>query len=340
MKPSGTSNQQGLSSGTSGRPVHGRPALSTSENERQAAEETQRALKPAENLLRQRFETSLAPLFERLTGHRLQMLGHEPAGNASRARVRVLCPSVRSRLLRRGTLPTICNGCALSRSPSDAAPLEPARPLKGRCGALSFAAEVRVGSAVLATLVFQVRPHQTSRLTPEAASSPALAQDLLRLIRHDLQETAWHWRLSHDPVEAAKPLPAPCPPHPPETECDHSDRPQLPRPDLPPTVGRALDFLDQNFSHPITLKALAAELHRNSSYLSDLFSRTIGYSFRQRLKHLRLTKAQELLADGHLSVRDIAQAVGFTEPHEFRWAFRRWTGMSATEWRNQRRLDT
>lgn len=51
-----------------------------------------------------------------------------------------------------------------------------------------------------------------------------------------------------------------------------------------------------------------------------------GVSFQSLLDDLRKNRALELLANPQLSVGQIAFAVGFTDTHNFRRAFRRWTG--------------
>ncbi|WP_244600733.1 AraC family transcriptional regulator [Agrobacterium sp. LAD9] len=51
-----------------------------------------------------------------------------------------------------------------------------------------------------------------------------------------------------------------------------------------------------------------------------------GTSFQSVLDGLRKNRALELLANPKVSVEQIAFAVGFTDPHNFRRAFRRWTG--------------
>lgn len=51
-----------------------------------------------------------------------------------------------------------------------------------------------------------------------------------------------------------------------------------------------------------------------------------GVSFQALLDGLRKGRALELLANPTMSVEQIAHAVGFTDPHNFRRAFRRWTG--------------
>lgn len=51
-----------------------------------------------------------------------------------------------------------------------------------------------------------------------------------------------------------------------------------------------------------------------------------GVSFQLLLDGIRKARALELLANPAMSVEQIAYAVGFTDPHNFRRAFRRWTG--------------
>jgi len=51
-----------------------------------------------------------------------------------------------------------------------------------------------------------------------------------------------------------------------------------------------------------------------------------GVSFQELLDGIRKARALELLANPAMSVEQIAYAVGFTDPRNFRRAFRRWTG--------------
>ncbi len=51
-----------------------------------------------------------------------------------------------------------------------------------------------------------------------------------------------------------------------------------------------------------------------------------GVSFQSLLDDLRRNRSLELLANPAMPVEQIAYAVGFTDPHNFRRAFRRWTG--------------
>lgn len=55
-----------------------------------------------------------------------------------------------------------------------------------------------------------------------------------------------------------------------------------------------------------------------------------GVSFQSVLDGLRRNRALELLANRRMPVEQVAFAVGYTDPHNFRRAFRRWTGTTPT----------
>ncbi len=60
-----------------------------------------------------------------------------------------------------------------------------------------------------------------------------------------------------------------------------------------------------------------------------------GTSFQAMLNDVRLRDAKALLANPALSVQQVAQAVGYTDPANFTRAFTKWTGMSPTAWRTR-----
>ena len=73
------------------------------------------------------------------------------------------------------------------------------------------------------------------------------------------------------------------------------------------------------------LTDLAAELHMTERTLRRQL-RAAGTSFRLLHDQVREQAATTLLRDGHLSVGQVAAAVGFGEVRDFRRAFKRWTG--------------
>ncbi|MCF3641278.1 AraC family transcriptional regulator [Rhizobium sp. TRM95111] len=84
-------------------------------------------------------------------------------------------------------------------------------------------------------------------------------------------------------------------------------------------------ILRQNLRGHPQIAAIARELCMSERTLRRRLS-DYGVSFQSLLDGQRKTRALELLGNPQLSIEQIAFAVGFTDPHNFRRAFRRWTG--------------
>jgi AraC-like DNA-binding protein len=83
------------------------------------------------------------------------------------------------------------------------------------------------------------------------------------------------------------------------------------------------------------LKDLAARLNISESYLRARFRRETGISLGHHVKRLRHQKAMGLLALSDLSITQIAERCGFDTLFTFSRAFRRFSGLSAKEYRAQ-----
>ena len=61
-------------------------------------------------------------------------------------------------------------------------------------------------------------------------------------------------------------------------------------------------------------------------------------TFRERLTSVRMQRAAELLTTRGLTVREVAQRVGYRQPAQFATAFRRHHGVSPSVFRGGRQL--
>lgn len=101
----------------------------------------------------------------------------------------------------------------------------------------------------------------------------------------------------------------------------------------------ALDRIHHEYSRPLTLSEIALEFRMNASYLSSVFAREVGMPFKSYLTTLRLQRAEELLSDPLRRISEIASEVGYATTDRFRVAFRRWTGLPPSRWRDLLRAD-
>lgn len=81
-----------------------------------------------------------------------------------------------------------------------------------------------------------------------------------------------------------------------------------------------------------TLETVAKDLNMSARTLQRKLV-AAGSGFRPLVDEVRCNMAQELMADRELSVIDIAYQLGFRDASNFSRVFRRWTGLSPSEFR-------
>jgi hypothetical protein len=90
--------------------------------------------------------------------------------------------------------------------------------------------------------------------------------------------------------------------------------------------------------HRHAQQATSAEpmmLSKDPAYdsLRHRFQKSFGVSPRGLLVRLRMDRAKELLRTSNLPIKEIAQELGYSQQHEFTRAFRRFAGISPSEWK-------
>jgi two-component system response regulator YesN len=97
----------------------------------------------------------------------------------------------------------------------------------------------------------------------------------------------------------------------------------------------AEEYIRSNYADgDLSLASLCRELAISKSYFSPLFKEHTGMTFVEFLTAIRMDRARELLANEDLKTYEVAQSVGFSDPHYFSLTFKKQTGLSPTEFRN------
>lgn len=100
---------------------------------------------------------------------------------------------------------------------------------------------------------------------------------------------------------------------------------------------KMLSYIEENYSGKITLNDIAEALHANSSYLSRLFKQKSGNNLFDAVLEKRIEKAKGYMTDTDWKIYKISQAVGFEDTGYFSRVFKKYTGISPTEYKNGRR---
>lgn len=103
-------------------------------------------------------------------------------------------------------------------------------------------------------------------------------------------------------------------------------------------VKKAENFIRQNHHNPrLSLQMVTDHLAVSTSYFSQIFKSETGSTFVEYLTAMRMEKARGILTTSAKRTYEVAYEVGYSDPHYFSSAFKRATGMSPREYREQYR---
>ncbi len=100
-------------------------------------------------------------------------------------------------------------------------------------------------------------------------------------------------------------------------------------------TGVAAQFLSEHVGEHIGLAEVAEHVGITASYLSRVFSEQTGYTVMEYLTRLRMRRAAELLRDRSLQVKDVMIQSGYRDPSYFGQVFRRFLGLTPSEFRDR-----
>lgn len=97
----------------------------------------------------------------------------------------------------------------------------------------------------------------------------------------------------------------------------------------------AVKYIEENYMEKLKLSDVADHVYVSQWHLSKILNQHVEKSFSDILNHARIEKAKELLREPSLRIGDIAEKVGFLDMAHFSRVFKKHTGVSANEYRNQ-----
>lgn len=96
----------------------------------------------------------------------------------------------------------------------------------------------------------------------------------------------------------------------------------------------AIRYIKENYNQKIYLETVSEMLHISPSYLSMLFKQQTGLNFVEYLNRYRIRKSKEYLQEVGNKVFEVAYKVGFQDEKYFFSLFKRYTGLTATQYRD------
>lgn len=93
-------------------------------------------------------------------------------------------------------------------------------------------------------------------------------------------------------------------------------------------MNEARELLRERWQDPPTQEELVRHLGMGKSHLKKCFKLLFGYSITDYVLRIRMQHAQQLLAEGHMNVSQVAWEVGYEHPCNFVTAFKRQFGLT------------
>lgn len=105
-------------------------------------------------------------------------------------------------------------------------------------------------------------------------------------------------------------------------------------------IGDVKKYVDENYSSSkLSLTATAKKFFLNASYLSRTFKKEAGVSFVEYITSVRMEKAMSLLRHSEIKAFELAEIVGIPDANYFCSCFKKYTGVSVSDFKKAERND-
>ncbi len=108
---------------------------------------------------------------------------------------------------------------------------------------------------------------------------------------------------------------------------------------FPVPLVKAIAYINSHFTEQVQLSSAADAAQVSGAYLSRLFTEHLHTTFVDYVTELRVGRAEELIRESRMSIKEIAYAVGYQDPNYFAKIFRKATGLAPSLYGVERRAE-
>lgn len=98
-------------------------------------------------------------------------------------------------------------------------------------------------------------------------------------------------------------------------------------------IKQAFDYINERFMENIKIEELAALCNLSTNYFSTLFKKNTTYSPKEYIMRIRIEKAKALLIQSNQPINELCDQVGFNDIHYFSFYFKKFEGLSPSQYR-------
>lgn len=99
-------------------------------------------------------------------------------------------------------------------------------------------------------------------------------------------------------------------------------------------IKQTITYIEGNFADKITLRSISDALYISPNYLCRLFKQQTGRNLMEYITTYRMQMAKQYLKDVHYKISQVAEMVGYHDTRYFSSSFKKYTGMTPMDYRN------
>jgi YesN/AraC family two-component response regulator len=96
---------------------------------------------------------------------------------------------------------------------------------------------------------------------------------------------------------------------------------------------KIIEFMEKRIYSKFTMAELSRELSFGKTYISKYFLKASGYSIVNYFTMMKINEAKRLIREGSYNFFEISEMLMFTNSHYFSSVFKRYTGMTPTQYK-------
>ena len=100
-------------------------------------------------------------------------------------------------------------------------------------------------------------------------------------------------------------------------------------------IKKAILYINDNYNQKISLEDIAGHVGISKYYFSVLFKKEVDITFSSYLNSVRIEKAKQKLTNPQITINDVVSEVGFNDAQYFSKTFKKYVGMTVTEYRSK-----
>ena len=101
-------------------------------------------------------------------------------------------------------------------------------------------------------------------------------------------------------------------------------------------IQAAVAYIDEHLDdEDLSIVSVATHVYLNPVYFGRVFKNTFHMTFKKYILQQRMEKAKRLLEEGNISIGNICEAVGISNPSYFSHLFKQYTGKLPSEYKKE-----